>query len=78
MQINVTKRDGTIEPLDIEKIREYTKGSVEGLDGVSLSELELDGKIQFFDGISTSDIQKILIQTYSALFDFYIGVWNKI
>lgn len=49
--------------LDISKIRKYTSESIEGLDNVSLSELELDAKIQFRDMISTEEIQQTLIKT---------------
>ena len=61
--LTVTKRNGRIEPLDITKIQKYTKEAVEGLDNVSQSELELDARIQFRDGISTEEIQQTLIKT---------------
>ena len=51
--MKVVKRNGRTEELDISKIRKYTRESIEGLDNVSLSELELDAKIQFRDMIST-------------------------
>ncbi len=61
--LTVVKRNGRIEPLDISKIKKYTKDAVEGLDGVSLSELEVDAKIQFRDRITTEEIQQTLIKT---------------
>ncbi len=61
--LTVTKRNGRIEPLDITKIQKYTKESVEGLENVSQSELELDARIQFRDKISTEEIQQTLIKT---------------
>jgi ribonucleoside-diphosphate reductase alpha chain len=61
--IKVTKRNGRIEILDISKIQKYTKTACEGLDNVDQSELELDAKIQFRDGISTEEIQQTLIKT---------------
>lgn len=63
MQINIIKRDGSSEPLDISKIQKQTKDAVFGLDGVSQSDLELDAKIQFVDGMKSSDIQSALIGT---------------
>lgn len=61
--MKVVKRNGRTEELDISKIRKYTRESIEGLDNVSLSELELDAKIQFRDMISTEEIQQTLIKT---------------
>ena len=61
--LTVTKRNGRIEPLDITKIQKYTGESVEGLENVSQSELELDAKIQFRDKITTEEIQLTLIKT---------------
>ncbi len=61
--LTVIKRNGRIEPLDISKIQKYTSAAVEGLEGVSQSELEVDAKIQFRDRISTEEIQQTLIKT---------------
>ncbi|PAF51781.1 ribonucleoside-diphosphate reductase subunit alpha [Helicobacter sp. 13S00401-1] len=61
--INVVKRNGSLEPLDITKIQKYTKDSVKGLIGVSQSELEVDAQIHFKDGITTEQIQQTLIKT---------------
>ena len=61
--IRVVKRNGRVEPLDISKIQKYTKAACEGLEGVSQSELEVDAKIQFRDGITTEEIQQTLIRT---------------
>ncbi len=63
MMIRVIKRNGRVEPLDISKIQKYTKAACDGLNGVSQSELEVDAKIQFRDGISTEEIQQTLIRT---------------
>ncbi|KIM11696.1 MAG: ribonucleotide-diphosphate reductase subunit alpha [Sulfurovum sp. FS08-3] len=61
--IRVVKRDGRVEPLDISKIQKYTAESVEGLENVSQSELEVDANLQFRDLISTTQIQQTLIRT---------------
>ncbi len=61
--ITVTKRNGRIEVLDIAKIQKFTKDSVEGLENVSQSELELDARIQFRDKMPTEEIQQTLIKT---------------
>lgn len=61
--MRVIKRSGRVEELDISKIRKHTTDAVKGIENVSLSELELDAKIQFRDNISTEEIQQTLIKT---------------
>lgn len=61
--LTVIKRNGRVESLDISKIQKYTSAAVEGLEGVSQSELEVDAKIQFRDKITTEEIQQTLIRT---------------
>ena len=74
--ITVIKRDGRREPLDISKIRKYTMAACEGLDGVDYSELELDAKLQFRDGITTEEIQETLIKTAVDKIDIDRPNWN--
>jgi len=61
--VRVVKRNGRVETLDVSKIQKYTSAAVEGLDGVSQSELEVDAKLQFRDMITSEEIQTTLIQT---------------
>jgi len=61
--IRVVKRSGRIETLDITKIQKYTWEAVEGLRGVSQSELEVDANLQFQDMMTSEDIQQTLIKT---------------
>ncbi len=61
--IRVIKRNGRVKPLDVSKIQKYTSAAVEGLEGVSQSELEVDAKLQFQDMMKTEDIQLTLIKT---------------
>jgi len=61
--IRVVKRNGRVETLDVTKIQKYTAESVENLQNVSQSELEVDAKLQFRDMISTEEIQQTLIKT---------------
>lgn len=76
--INVVKRDGRIEPLDIQKIKKYTSQAVEGLDNVSQSELELDAKIHFKNGIETKQIQETLIKTAADKIDVDRPEWTYV
>jgi ribonucleoside-diphosphate reductase alpha chain len=66
-QIQVTKRDGRQEPLDLEKMHRVCFWATEGLTGVSASELEIRSHIQFYKGIKTSDIQETLIKSAADL-----------
>ena len=67
--INVIKRDGESEPLDINKIHKMVELACEGLAGVSESHIEVNANLQFFDGIKSSDIQEILIRSANDLID---------
>ncbi|MCB4772012.1 MAG: ribonucleoside-diphosphate reductase subunit alpha [Sulfurovum sp.] len=61
--IRVVKRNERVETLDVSKIQKYTSKAVEGLSGVSQSELEVDAKLQFRDMITSEEIQTTLIKT---------------
>ena len=65
--IQVTKRDGDREQLDLEKIHKVITWAAEGLDNVSVSEVELKAHIQFYDGIKTTDIHETLIKSAADL-----------
>ena len=67
--IKVVKRQGHIEPLDLEKMHKMVELACEGLAGVSASQVEIQSGIQFYDGISTGEIQEILIKSASDLID---------
>ena len=64
---SVKKRNGSIEPLNLEKIHRMVEEACEGLAGVSASQVEIQSGIQFYDGISTAEIQEILIRSASDL-----------
>ena len=65
--IKVQKRDGTIEALNLDKIHRMVDEACEGLAGVSASQVEMNSGIQFYDGITTEEIQEILIRSASDL-----------
>ena len=67
--ISVIKRSGKSEPLDINKLHVMVEAACEGLAGVSVSQVEMNSKIQFFDGITTEQIQQILVNSASNLID---------
>ena len=63
----VTKRDGTREPLDLDKIHRVIDWAAEGLQNVSVSQVELKSHIQFYDGIKTADIHETIIKAAADL-----------
>ncbi len=65
----VNKRNGSIEPLNLEKIHKMVELACDGLAGVSSSQVEINSGLQFYDGISTKEIQEILIRSASDLID---------
>ena len=65
----VKKRDGRIESLDLDKMHIMVDKACEGLAGVSASQVEMKSGIQFYDGITTAEIQEILIRSASDLID---------
>ncbi len=65
--ILVSKRNGSKEPLNLEKIHRVISWAAEGLENVSVSEVELRSHIQFYDGITTSDIHETIIKSAADL-----------
>jgi len=65
----VQKRDGRIESLDLDKMHLMVEEACKGLAGVSASQVEMKSGIQFYDGITTGEIQEILIRSASDLID---------
>jgi len=68
--ISVKKRNGRgTEPLDLEKMHNMVEEACKGIAGVSASQVEINSGIQFYDGITTGEIQEILIKSASDLID---------
>jgi ribonucleoside-diphosphate reductase alpha chain len=65
--INVTKRDETIQPFDLEKVHKVLDWAVEGISGVSMSQIELKANIQLYDKIKAYDIHELLIKSAAEL-----------
>ena len=63
----VTKRNGKNEPLDLNKLHVMVEEACKDLAGVSASQVEIQSGIQFYDGITTDEIQEILIRSASDL-----------
>jgi len=65
----VVKRNNLIESLDLDKMHLMVEEACKGLAGVSASQVEMTSGIQFYSGISTQEIQEILIRSASDLID---------
>ena len=65
--MQVQKRDGRLEDLNIDKLHKVVMYAVEGITGVSASEVEINSQIQFFEKIKTEDIQETLIKSAADL-----------
>ena len=65
----VIKRNGCVESLDLEKMHLMVEEACKNLAGVSASQVEMTSGIQFYDGITTGEIQEILIRSASDLID---------
>ncbi len=63
----VTKRDGRQEPLDLDKIHRVLDWAADGLDHISVSQVELRSQIQFYDGIKTEHIHETVIKAAADL-----------
>jgi ribonucleoside-diphosphate reductase alpha chain len=66
-EILIEKRDGTKEPLDVNKMHFVVEQACEGLTGVSASQIEMNSRIQFTNGMTSKDIQDILIRSANDL-----------
>ena len=65
--IHIVKRDGTKEPINIDKIHKVVEHACDGLAGVSSSQIEMNANLQFYDGMSTKEIQEVLIRSANDL-----------
>ncbi|WP_169391765.1 MULTISPECIES: class 1a ribonucleoside-diphosphate reductase subunit alpha [Psychrobacter] len=66
-KLQVTKRDGRLELINLDKIHKVITWAAEGLDNVSVSQVELKSHIQFYEGIKTRDIHETIIKAAADL-----------
>ena len=67
MTIQVIKRNGDKEELDLEKMHKVVFFACDGINGVSPSEVEIKSHIQFYNGITSAEIQETLIKAAADL-----------
>src|SRR5210317_689818 len=65
--VNIIKRNGQKEGLDIDKIHRVVEHACNGLAGVSSSQIEMNANLQFYDGMSTDEIQEVLVRSANDL-----------
>src|SRR5690606_27861992 len=65
--LKVTKRDGSQEPINLDKIHRVLDWAAAGLDNVSVSQVELKSQIQLYDGIRSQDIHETIIKAAADL-----------
>ena len=75
--IYVTKRKGVREKFNAEKINEVVENSCYGLKGVSASQIIMNAHLQFYDGVKSEDIQKMLIKSAADLITEYAPDYSK-
>jgi len=66
-EILVTKRDGSKESIDLEKIHRVVHWASQDLDNISVSQVEINAQLAFFDGIKTEDIHETIIKSAADL-----------
>lgn len=65
--LKVTKRNGSLEDINLDKIHKVVTWAAEGLDNVSVSQVEMRSHIQFYNGIRTDDIHETIIKAAADL-----------
>lgn len=65
--LKVTKRNGSLEEINLDKIHQVVTWAAEGLDNVSVSQVEMRSHIQFYNGIRTDDIHETIIKAAADL-----------
>ncbi len=61
--MNVVKRNGESVPYNVDKIHRMVGWAVKGLKGVTVSDVEINANLQKRDGMSTTEIHEVLIDS---------------
>lgn len=65
--LSITKRDGSKENLNLDKIHKMVEAACDGINGVSASQVEMSANLSFYEGVTTQEIQDTLIKSASDL-----------
>ena len=63
-ETKVVKRSGSVEPIDLDKVHRMVEAACKNVAGVSESSVEMNSGLQFYDGITSTEIQSILIRIF--------------
>jgi len=74
--IQVIKRDGTRESIDLEKIHRVVHWASQDLDNISVSQVEINSQLAFFDGIKTEDIHETIFKSAADLISTDVPVYQ--
>ena len=66
-ETQVIKSNGDIAPIDLDKVHRMVEAACKDVAGVSESAVEMNSGLQFYDGITTKEIQSILIKSAADL-----------
>ena len=66
-KINVIKREGESEPFSVEKINKVLSWATQDIQGVSLSEIEINAKLNIVENITTQEIHQVIIESAANL-----------
>ncbi len=66
-QTKIVKRSGELEPIDLQKVHRMVEAACKDVAGVSESAVEMNSGLQFYDGITSTEIQSILIKSAADL-----------
>ena len=63
----ILKRGGDYEPISLDKVHRMVEAACKDVSGVSASSVEMNSGLQFYDGMSSTEIQSILIKSAADL-----------
>ena len=63
LEINITKSDGTLVPLDVNKVALLINDACEGLEEVSMNEVLEEALKNLYDGVSLADMRTSLVMS---------------
>jgi len=76
--INIKKRSGMLEPLNIEKIHDSLEWATEGIKGVSVSQIAFSAKLHFYEGMPTTEIHRIMIKTAKDMISLRTANYSQV
>ena len=65
--MNIVKRNGEVVPYNVEKIHRVIEWAVEGIKGVTVSDIEINANLQKKDGMTTAEIHDGLVDSAANL-----------